>query len=131
ATPDGKGYWLFTAGGGVYNYGDARLFGSPTGTHLSYPIIGASVTPDGRGYYLLSRDGTVVSYGDAVYLGSARATMLKGTAAAITEDGMSITPAELVPANNAALQAPSLRATLQGACRGPLQPAKLGACRQR
>jgi len=31
ATPDGMGYWLAAADGGVFSYGDAAFFGSATG----------------------------------------------------------------------------------------------------
>ena len=34
ATPDGKGYWLVGADGGVYNRGDAGFFGSATYSSL-------------------------------------------------------------------------------------------------
>ena len=28
ATPDGKGYWLVAADGGIFAFGDARFYGS-------------------------------------------------------------------------------------------------------
>ena len=40
ATPDGGGYWLVGADGGVFNYGDAPFYGSAGGTHLNAPVVG-------------------------------------------------------------------------------------------
>ena len=40
ATPDGKGYWLVAADGGVFAYGDATFYGSTGGTRLNRPVIG-------------------------------------------------------------------------------------------
>ena len=37
ATPDGKGYWEYNAGGGIFSFGDARFFGSAGGTKLNQP----------------------------------------------------------------------------------------------
>ena len=42
ATADGAGYWVATAAGVVYNYGDATADGSMAGTHLNAPVIAAS-----------------------------------------------------------------------------------------
>ena len=33
------GYWLVAPDGGVFNYGDARLFGSMGASHLNKPIV--------------------------------------------------------------------------------------------
>jgi hypothetical protein len=70
STPGGKGYWLATAIGGVYAFGDAKLYGSPAHLHLARPIVGMAATPDGKGYWLVASDGGVFNYGDAGYYGS-------------------------------------------------------------
>ncbi|MGC8512394.1 MAG: 3D domain-containing protein [Acidimicrobiales bacterium] len=52
ATPDGGGYWLVGADGGVFSFGDANFYGSATNTHPKAPIVGMAATPDGGGYWL-------------------------------------------------------------------------------
>jgi hypothetical protein len=42
ATPDGQGYWLVAADGGIFNFGDAGYFGSTGNLHLSQPIVGTA-----------------------------------------------------------------------------------------
>jgi hypothetical protein len=42
ATSDGGGYWISTASGAVYNYGDAPNDGSMAGTQLNGAIIAAT-----------------------------------------------------------------------------------------
>jgi hypothetical protein len=71
STPDGKGYWLVAADGGIFAYGDARFYGSAGGIHLNEPIVGMAATPDGKGYWLVASDGGIFSYGDARFWGSA------------------------------------------------------------
>ena len=39
-TPDGRGYWLAAAGGGVYAYGDAHYYGSMGGHKLPSKVVG-------------------------------------------------------------------------------------------
>ena len=71
ATPDGGGYWLVGADGGVFAYGDARFYGSAGSLHLNEPIVGMAATADGGGYWLVGADGGVYAYGDAQFYGSA------------------------------------------------------------
>ena len=40
STPDGKGYWLTAADGGVFSFGDATFYGSMGGQKLAQPIVG-------------------------------------------------------------------------------------------
>jgi hypothetical protein len=40
ATPDGKGYWLVAADGGVFSFGDAQFYGSMGGQPLNKPVVG-------------------------------------------------------------------------------------------
>lgn len=66
-TPGGRGYWLVSADGGVFTYGDARFFGSMAGKPLAAPVIGiAPRLTTGRvaGYVLLAADGGCFNFGD-------------------------------------------------------------------
>ena len=67
----GNGYYVVTASGSVFNYGDAHWFGSPfaagrTSTHA----VGLAMTKDGAGYYVITTAGHVFNYGDAHWFGS-------------------------------------------------------------
>ena len=42
ATPDGGGYWLVAADGGIFSYGDATFHGSTGRLNLNSPIVGMS-----------------------------------------------------------------------------------------
>jgi hypothetical protein len=69
-TPDGKGYWMASADGNVYTFGDAQFFGSMYGHTLSSPISAIAATPDGLGYWLVGWDGGIFAFGDAQFFGS-------------------------------------------------------------
>jgi hypothetical protein len=84
ATPDGFGYWVVTAGGGVFSFGDARYYGSMGQTPLRAPVVGMATTPDGRGYWLSGADGGVFSFGDAQFMGSATGDKLPAPVTGIT-----------------------------------------------
>ncbi len=72
STPDGGGYWLAEAGGGVSSYGDAHLEGSLPRLAITpvAPIVGIAATPTGSGYWLAGGDGGVFSFGSATFHGS-------------------------------------------------------------
>jgi hypothetical protein len=70
ATPDGNGYWLVSADGGVFSFGDAGFHGSMGGQRLNKPIVGMARTADGKGYWLVASDGGLFSFGDAGFAGS-------------------------------------------------------------
>ena len=70
ATPDGQGYWLVGADGGVFAFGDATFYGSLGAVKLTGPIVAMVATPDGKGYWLAGLDGGVFAFGDAAYYGS-------------------------------------------------------------
>ena len=70
ATPDGRGYWLVGADGGVFTFGDAVFAGSMAGRPHNAPVVGIAATPDGRGYWLVGADGGVFTFGDATSAGS-------------------------------------------------------------
>jgi hypothetical protein len=69
-TPDGLGYWLASADGGVFPFGDATFHNSMAGIPMAAPIVGMAVTPDGGGYWLVAKDGGVFTFGDARFHGS-------------------------------------------------------------
>ncbi len=75
-TPDGRGYWLAAADGGVFAYGDARFRGSMGGQPLAKPVVGIAAAPNGQGYWLVASDGGVFAFGDAHFRGSAGGTRL-------------------------------------------------------
>ena len=89
-TPDGQGYWLVQADGGVHAYGDAHSFGSlPAGAVTpSTAIVGAGRTYDDKGLWLVGRDGHVYDIGDAQSYGSLPAA--KAVLAPVA--GMAVTP---------------------------------------
>ena len=49
ATPDGKGYWLVAADGGIFSYGDAGFYGSTGSLTLNEPIVGMAPRTTARG----------------------------------------------------------------------------------
>ena len=49
ATPDGKGYWLVAADGGIFAFGDAGFYGSTGGMPLDRPDRGHGRHPRRQG----------------------------------------------------------------------------------
>jgi len=87
STPNGNGYWLVGADGGVFNFGSAKFLGSTysygitglSGSHpLSAPVTGMLSTPNGNGYWLVGADGGVFNFGSAPFLGSSYSTFGRG-----------------------------------------------------
>jgi hypothetical protein len=84
SSPDGKGYLLAAADGGVFAFGDARFYGSLGAVDLNRHIVGITSTPTGKGYWLLGANGAVYAFGDARFYGSLgknRATDIVGIVA--------------------------------------------------
>ena len=69
-TPNGGGYWLVAADGGLFTAGNAGFHGSLGNAHLSAPIVGMAATPDGGGYWMVGSDGGVFTFGNAGFHGS-------------------------------------------------------------
>jgi len=70
--PNGQGYWLVSADGGVYAFGNAKFYGSIEPTHVPHvagPVVGIAAARDGAGYWLVSSTGDVYSFGDARFFG--------------------------------------------------------------
>jgi len=67
--PDGSGYWLAGADGGVFAI-NAPFYGSLPGSEppitLNRPVVDILSTPSGKGYLLIAADGSVFPFGDAV-----------------------------------------------------------------
>ena len=87
ATPNGHGYWLVAADGGIFSFGDAAFHGSTGHIHLNAPITGMAATPNGTATGSSAADGGIFSFGDAAFHGSTGHTHLN---APIT--GMAATP---------------------------------------
>ena len=49
ATPSGKGYWLVTAAGGVFCFGDAQAARVGAAAAPAKPIVEMCATPSGKG----------------------------------------------------------------------------------
>ena len=69
SAPDGLGYWLVAADGGVFSFGDAVFagttsdFGPGPGFSASAPVRGMAADPVGGGYWLVASDGRVFACG--------------------------------------------------------------------
>jgi len=78
----GNGYWLASAAGSVYAFGDGSTYGSADGRSAS-GIVGMAARPTGKGYWLAAGDGSVLAFGDAPGLGEADKKTFKGKISAI------------------------------------------------
>jgi hypothetical protein len=65
ATRTGGGYWLVTAAGGIFSFGDAQYHGSLGGQKLTAPVIGITVSVNGNGYWISEANGAIRNFGDA------------------------------------------------------------------
>ena len=83
-TPNGGGYWILTANGTVYNYGDAVTTATPRAPSGFNPATAIFTTSDGGGYWIASANGTVNQYGDAPNDGGMSGTHLNGSIIAAT-----------------------------------------------
>jgi cell wall-associated NlpC family hydrolase len=82
-------FWLASAQGDVWNFGNAGAYGSAGGLPLAHPIVAITPTNDHKGYWLVASDGGVFTYGDAAFYGSTGALALNKpiVAMASTPDG--------------------------------------------
>jgi len=94
ATPDGGGYWLVGADGGVFSFGDASFYGSLPSEHIepAEPVAGIAPVSDGGGYWLLGADGEVFSFGDAQFHGSCADTCTSTSGRPARFVGITTTP---------------------------------------
>lgn len=70
SSDDGRGYLVVTRSGEVYNFGDARNFGS---LHHSIHQEIVTIVPTNEGYWLVGANGGVHPFGSAVDRGSLNA----------------------------------------------------------
>jgi hypothetical protein len=84
-TPDGGGYWLVAADGGIFSFGDAPFYGSTGSIHLNKPIVGMTANPAG-GYWFTASDGGVFAFG-APFYGSLGSVPQAHPIVAITSSG--------------------------------------------
>jgi hypothetical protein len=86
-TTDKGGYWMMTATGGVFSFGDAHWYGSLTAMGGGpVPMSAMAPTPDGGGYWLVSLTGGVYSFGDARFAGSCTPAICAFLAVGIVAD---------------------------------------------
>jgi subtilisin family serine protease len=85
--PPRSGYWMVSAGGTVYEFGDAGWLGDARVTDGG-EAVDLSPTPSGAGYWILDSAGIVSTFGDAAWFGDLsglvpgeRATSLSATPA--------------------------------------------------
>jgi hypothetical protein len=64
ASPDGKGYWLLAADGGVFSFG-VPFHGRVPARQAYSQAVELRVTDSGSGYYIAGSDGAVFAFGDA------------------------------------------------------------------
>ncbi|MGY9107521.1 MAG: hypothetical protein ACKVG0_13550, partial [Alphaproteobacteria bacterium] len=87
-TPDGNGYWIVAADGGIFTYGGAPYQGSIPQLQqnglgaLAGDIVG--MVPYGNGYLLLGTDGGVFNFSDLLFEGSLGATVTNTDIVSIT-----------------------------------------------
>ncbi len=79
--PDGDGYWMLAADGGVFAF-EAAYHGSipeyvasldlgiTAEAWLNQPVVGMTPDPLGMGYWMIAADGGVFSFGDVPFQGS-------------------------------------------------------------
>jgi len=70
ATKTGNGYWLASADGQVFAFGDAVHRGDLGAISVTAPVVDIAVTPDGNGYWLVTSEGIVYAFGSALWRGS-------------------------------------------------------------
>jgi hypothetical protein len=78
ATPNGTGYWLVGADGGVFSFGSASFYGSGVGQVVTGAIVGIIPSSDGAGYNITSRTGTNYRFGDGPAYSPATGAPMRG-----------------------------------------------------
>jgi hypothetical protein len=71
------GYWMVSADGTVYRFGDARHHGDATPLVKPDGAADLAPTPSGNGYWVVDAAGKVVPFGDARALGSVNPASLE------------------------------------------------------
>lgn len=84
-TPKPSGYWMVSARGSVYAFGDARWLGDASAGGA--PVVDLEPSASRAGYWVVDAAGRVFTFGDARYFGSAG-----GLASSETVTSISATP---------------------------------------
>jgi len=64
------GYDMVASDGGVFDFGNAKFFGSMGGKPLNKPVVASAAAPTGNGYWEVAADGGIFSFGNAQFHGS-------------------------------------------------------------
>jgi ribosomal protein L24E len=78
------GYWMVSADGTVYRFGDARHHGDATPLVKPNGAVDLAPTPSGNGYWVVDSAGKVVPFGDARGLGSVNPASLASGETAVS-----------------------------------------------
>jgi hypothetical protein len=78
------GYWMVSADGTVYRFGDARHHGDATPLVKPDGAVDLAPTPSGNGYWVVDSAGKVVPFGDARALGSVNPASLQSGETAVS-----------------------------------------------
>jgi len=70
ASSSSNGYLLVEKYGGIFNFGDARFYGSAANVPLNSVLKGIAPRPAHDGYWTVAADGGVFAFGQAQFLGS-------------------------------------------------------------
>ena len=73
-----SGYWMLSADGRVFPFGNVAPLGSPAGTLGANTALKLEPTASGNGYWILASNGAVFGYGDARPLGNLNLASLSG-----------------------------------------------------
>ncbi|HLI16327.1 MAG TPA: Calx-beta domain-containing protein [Acidimicrobiales bacterium] len=79
----GRGYWVVTANGRVFAFGDARNYGSVSPRRLGGRVAAIAPAAAGEGYWIVSTSGRVFAFGTARSYGSVPRRRLRGRIVAI------------------------------------------------
>jgi hypothetical protein len=79
-----SGYWMVSADGTVYRFGDARHHGDATPLVKPDGTVDLAPTPSGNGYWVVDSAGKVVPFGDAKGLGSVNPSTLQSGETAVS-----------------------------------------------
>ncbi len=78
--PSRSGYWMVSAAGAVYGFGDAGHFGNAGPLPAGMRAVDIEPTPSLGGYWIVTDTGHLYTFGDAPYLGSINGALNAGEA---------------------------------------------------
>jgi len=80
------GYRMVAGDGGVFDFGDAKFYGSMGGKPLNKPVVGSAATSTGGGYWEVASDGGIFTFGNAQFHGSMGGKPLNKPVVGMTAD---------------------------------------------